>query len=75
MEELLRVLQVASSQDPAGLKQAEIYLKNAETQLAGFYEMLQHVYLDETLDEGSRWVAVIYFKNGIDKYWRKSASK
>ncbi|KAK9235654.1 armadillo-type protein [Lipomyces kononenkoae] len=73
--ELLQVLQAAVSQDPASVatrKAAEAQLKNWETH-SGFYSLLQDAFLDASLPTEIRWIGIIYFKNGIDKYWRKSA--
>ncbi|KAK9365030.1 armadillo-type protein [Lipomyces kononenkoae] len=73
--DLLQVLQAAVSQDPASVstrKAAEAQLKNWETH-SGFYSLLQDAFLDSSLPTEIRWIGIIYFKNGIDKYWRKSA--
>jgi len=40
----------------------------------GFYSTLQAVYLDKSLPTEIRYLAIIQLKNGIDKYWRKSAT-
>ncbi|KAK7203529.1 armadillo-type protein [Myxozyma melibiosi] len=73
--ELFHALQAAALQDPASeptRKAAEKQLKTWETH-AGFYSLLQDAFLDESLPTEIRWISIIYFKNGIDKYWRKSA--
>jgi len=41
---------------------------------SGFYSTLQAVYLDKSLPTEIRYLAIIQLKNGIDKYWRKSAT-
>ncbi|ODQ67404.1 ARM repeat-containing protein [Nadsonia fulvescens var. elongata DSM 6958] len=70
---IFQALQAASSQDAAGpRKPAEAQLKQWEI-LPGFYSMIQDVYLDRSVSLSIRWIAVIYFKNGVDKYWRKTA--
>ncbi|KAK9491507.1 armadillo-type protein [Lipomyces doorenjongii] len=73
--DLLQALQAAVLQDLASVarrKAAEAQLKTWETH-SGFYSLLQDAFLDVSLQSDIRWIAIIYFKNGIDKYWRKSA--
>lgn len=56
------------------LKPAEQQLKEWETQ-PGFYSILQAIFSNHSIDVNVRWLAVLYFKNGIDRYWRKTAPK
>ena len=65
-------LSEASSQNPASIKQAEERLKTWEAE-PGFYTILLNVFTDLSLDVNIRWQAVLYFKNGVDRYWRKNA--
>ncbi|KAI5086972.1 importin-11 isoform 2 [Silurus meridionalis] len=69
---LLEVLSQASSQDSALLKPAEEQLRHWENQ-PGFYSTLQSIFNNHVLDVNVRWLAVLYFKNGIDRYWRRGA--
>ncbi|KAJ7409525.1 Importin-11 [Willisornis vidua] len=69
---VLRVLTQATSQDTALLKPAEEQLKQWETQ-PGFYSVLLNIFTNHSLDVNVRWLAVLYFKNGIDRYWRRVA--
>ncbi|CAH0559233.1 unnamed protein product [Brassicogethes aeneus] len=69
---ILDVLQRASSQNPDILKPAVEKLKEWETQ-PGFYNTLLNVFCNHNVDVNVRWIAVLYLKNGIDKYWRKKA--
>ena len=69
---VIEVLEKAGSQDPSIFKPAEQVLKQWETQ-QGFYTALFNVFSNESLPITIRWMAVIYLKNGIDKYWRKRA--
>ena len=62
----------ASSQNPAVIKQAEERLKQWETE-PGFYSILLTIFTDLSLDVHIRWQAVLYFKNGVDRYWRQNA--
>ncbi|XP_033230848.1 importin-11 isoform X2 [Belonocnema kinseyi] len=69
---VIDVLQRAGSQDPNVLKPAEQTLREWETQ-RGFYTALFNVFSNHTLQVNVRWLAVLYFKNGVDRYWRKGA--
>uniref|UniRef100_A0A2I2Z3D4 Importin-11 n=1 Tax=Gorilla gorilla gorilla TaxID=9595 RepID=A0A2I2Z3D4_GORGO len=69
---VLQVLTQATSQDTAVLKPAEEQLKQWETQ-PGFYSVLLNIFTNHTLDINVRWLAVLYFKHGIDRYWRRVA--
>ncbi|KAJ8285217.1 hypothetical protein GJAV_G00023640 [Gymnothorax javanicus] len=69
---VLHTLTEASSQDTALLKPAEERLRQWETQ-PGFYSVLLSIVNNHTLDVNVRWLAVLYFKNGIDRYWRRVA--
>ena len=62
----------ASSQNPGSIKQAEERLKQWEVE-PGFYTILLNIFTDLSLDVNIRWQAVLYFKNGVDRYWRKNA--
>jgi hypothetical protein len=71
---LLNVLRSAASTDPqqvqSGAKQLERWEK-----VAGFYKYLQSVFIDKSLPFEVRYLAIIQVKNGIEKYWRKTAAK
>ncbi|XP_078405147.1 importin-11 isoform X1 [Cetorhinus maximus] len=69
---VLQALTQATSQDTAVLKPAEERLKQWETQ-PGFYSALLNIFTNHALDVNVRWLAVLYFKNGIDRYWRRIA--
>ncbi|XP_063114298.1 importin-11 isoform X1 [Cavia porcellus] len=69
---VLQVLTQATSQDTAILKPAEEQLKQWETQ-PGFYSVLLNIFTNHSLDINVRWLAVLYFKHGIDRYWRRVA--
>ena len=38
-----------------------------------FYSLLQDIFIDYSLPEGIRYLAIIQLKNGVDRYWRKTA--
>jgi hypothetical protein len=63
-----------TSQDQAQLQTGTKQIQQWETS-PGFYRYLQDVFLDYSLPFELRDLAVIQTKNGIDKYWRKTARK
>ncbi|KFB43307.1 AGAP002970-PA-like protein [Anopheles sinensis] len=65
-------LMYACSQDAQMLKPAEQKLAEWEIQ-PGFHLTLVKIFSDQTLDANVRWMASLYFKNGVLKYWRKNA--
>lgn len=69
---VIDVLERASSQDPNILKPAEQALKEWETQ-PGFYTALFNVFSNTSFSINVRWMAILYLKNGVDRYWRKNA--
>lgn len=52
-------------------QEAESQLKKWET-VPGYHYLLQEIYLKTEVPLQIRWLAVICFKNGVDKYWRSS---
>ncbi|KAG0038683.1 Importin-11 [Podila clonocystis] len=69
---LLTVLTEAASQEPARMQNAVTQLQQWEA-TAQFNATLQDIFYDKSLDTNIRWQAIIYLKNGIDKYWRRNA--
>ncbi|XP_014473322.1 PREDICTED: importin-11 [Dinoponera quadriceps] len=69
---VIEVLQQAVSQDPNILKSAEQTLKQWETQ-QGFYIALYNVLSNHSLGIEVRWMAIVYLKIGVEKYWRVNA--
>ncbi|KAH8813095.1 armadillo-type protein [Xylogone sp. PMI_703] len=65
-------LQSAGSSNQINIQSGTQQLQTWETQ-PGYYTLLQAVYLDKSLPSEVRYLAVIQIKNGIDKYWRKTA--
>ncbi|XP_023328884.1 importin-11 [Eurytemora carolleeae] len=72
VELVLSSLQNAGSQDPLAIRQAEEQLRQWEIE-PGFYTILMNTFTDYSIDANIRWQAVVYFKNGVDKYWRTNA--
>lgn len=70
---VLETLRKATSQNAEQLKPAEQQLKCWETE-KGFYSALMSVFSDHSLEVNVRWLAVLYIKNGIERYWRKTAT-
>lgn len=71
---VFQALDLACSQDAQQIKQAEAKLAEWETE-PGFYTMLHGLFADHSVSMRVRWLAAVYFKNGINKYWRKNANK
>ncbi|KAF9953439.1 hypothetical protein BGZ72_005413 [Mortierella alpina] len=69
---LLAVLAEAASQEQARMQSAVTQLQHWET-TPQFNATLQDIFYDRSLDTNIRWQAIIYLKNGIDKYWRRAA--
>jgi len=70
--QLIHTLRSASSSDPTQIQTGTKQLQRWE-KTAGYYKHLQSAYLDQRLPLELRYLAVIQLKNGIDKYWRKTA--
>ncbi|KAK6454214.1 armadillo-type protein [Scheffersomyces xylosifermentans] len=69
---LLTVLTLASGSERNFEQQnAEGQLKKWEVS-PGYHYLLQEIYLKTEVPLQIRWLAIICFKNGIDKYWRSS---
>lgn len=47
-----------------------VYSLISHSPLFGF---AQSIFNNHLLDVNVRWLAVLYFKNGIDRYWRRVA--
>lgn len=71
-DSLLEVLNIVDGSERSQLQQdAEKQLKLWEVQ-PGFHYLLQDIYIKQDIPLGTRWMAIICFKNGIEKYWRSS---
>ncbi|KZC04053.1 PREDICTED: importin-11 [Dufourea novaeangliae] len=69
---VIEVLRQAGSQDPNILKPAGRLLEQWKTE-RGFYITLFNVFSDHSLTVNVRWMAIVCFKSGVDRYWRKNA--
>ncbi|KAI9306866.1 armadillo-type protein [Cunninghamella echinulata] len=70
--QLLAVLTEAASQDVNRIKQAEELLKQWEI-APSFFATLQNIFYDTTIDHNVRFLSGIYLKNGIERFWRRTA--
>lgn len=70
---LFHVLQSASSNDRQQIKSGAQQLQNWE-KAPGFYSSLQSLVLNKSIPFEVRYLSIIQLKNGIDKYWRKTAT-
>ncbi|GMM56878.1 Kap120 protein [Maudiozyma humilis] len=71
---VISTLEQASNPQHAGSqvqRVAEDQLKEWGT-VPGFHYILQSIYLDLSNPLQVRWLAVIQFKNGVEKYWRST---
>ncbi|XP_041361999.1 importin-11-like isoform X2 [Gigantopelta aegis] len=69
---VLDTLSKACSQQADVLKPAEQQLHHWETQ-PGFYSILATIFCKHEIDVNVRWLAALYCKNGVERYWRKTA--
>ncbi|KAL8880931.1 MAG: hypothetical protein Q9198_001760, partial [Flavoplaca austrocitrina] len=69
---LYRTLTAAASSDPQQIKSGAQQLQNWEKQ-SGYYSSLQSIFVDVSVPVEVRHLCIIQLKNGIDKYWRKTA--
>ena len=72
-QNLQRIIAQASSNDQQQVKTGTQQLTNWE-KLPGFYSSLQSTFLNKSLPIEVRYLCAIQIKNGIDKYWRKTAT-
>lgn len=71
---LLHVLKSAASTNPQQIQTGTKQLQQWE-KAPSYYTHLQSVFLTKNLPFEVRSLAIIQLKNGIDKYWRKTATK
>jgi hypothetical protein len=73
-QNLLHALALAASstqqQVQTGTKQLQHWEKHES-----YFTLLQDIFLDQSLPIEVRYLSIIQLKNGIDKYWRKTATK
>ncbi|KAL8932171.1 MAG: hypothetical protein Q9211_006482, partial [Gyalolechia sp. 1 TL-2023] len=72
IQNLYHTLTAASSTDPQQVKSGAQQLQNWEKR-PGYYRSLQSIFVDLSLPVEVRYLCIIQLKNGIDKYWRKTA--
>jgi hypothetical protein len=69
---LFNTLRGAVSSDQQQVRSNTAQLQNWEQQ-SGYFSALQSTFIDTSLPIDIRYLAAIQLKNGIDKYWRKTA--
>lgn len=67
-----QALRDASSQEPNIFQPASEKLTTWEKE-PGFHNTLAVIIADRSIDEIVRWMASVYMKNAIDKFWRKNS--
>ncbi|THC92545.1 hypothetical protein EYZ11_007998 [Aspergillus tanneri] len=72
LQNVLSALVLAASSTQQQVQTGTKQLQNWETQ-EKYYSFLQDVFLDYSVPAEVRYLSIIQLKNGIDKYWRKSA--
>ncbi|GAB7366240.1 hypothetical protein MBLNU230_g7797t1 [Neophaeotheca triangularis] len=70
---LVHTLKSASSTDPQQIQTGTQQLQTWEKS-PNYYVHLQSAFVDRRLPVETRYLAIIQLKNGIDKYWRKTAT-
>jgi len=71
-QQISQILLDASSPDAETRKIADAKLKEWE-HTPNFYPTLLEMTFDSSIDIHARSLSIIYMKNGIEKYWRKSS--
>ncbi|CAG8878417.1 unnamed protein product [Penicillium nalgiovense] len=71
-QNVLNTLVLAASSSQQQVQTGTKQLQNWEKQ-GMYYSFLQDVFLDHSVPNEVRYLAIIQLKNGIDKYWRKTA--
>ncbi|KAI9747746.1 MAG: hypothetical protein M1815_003928 [Lichina confinis] len=74
LQTLFSTLAAAASSDQQQVQSATQQLDNWETE-PRYHHLLQDLFIDQSLPLDIRYLAVIQLKNGIDKYWRKTATR
>ncbi|KAJ5625877.1 hypothetical protein N7510_002186 [Penicillium lagena] len=72
-QNVLNALVLAASATQQQVQTGTQQLQNWEKQPM-YYSFLQDVFLDHSVPNEVRYLAIIQLKNGIDKYWRKTAA-
>ncbi|CAD6501567.1 BgTH12-01818 [Blumeria graminis f. sp. triticale] len=73
-EEVCRALKSAVCSDNHSIQTGALQLQAWESRRQ-YFTFLQASYFDKSLSLEVRYLAIIQLKNGIDKYWRRTATK
>ncbi|KAL2871094.1 putative importin 11 [Aspergillus lucknowensis] len=68
LDSLIRAASSTQQQVQTGTKQLQNWEKQEK-----YYTFLQDIFVDQSVPLEARYLAIIQIKNGIDKYWRKTA--
>lgn len=71
--QVFALLEAAASQNPAVMTPATEQLVAWETQ-PGFYSLLYDIVSAREMRGETRLIAVLFFKNRVDRYWRKNVN-
>ncbi|KAJ5746459.1 hypothetical protein N7520_011641 [Penicillium odoratum] len=72
-QNVVNTLAMAASSSQQQVKTGTAQLQNWQKQ-GSYHSILQDVFCDHSLPTEVRYLAIIQLKNGIDKYWRKTAT-
>jgi hypothetical protein len=74
--EVITALSLALSPSPESRAQSLSALQ-AWSILPGYYSYLVKIFIERggAIDDGVRLQALLQFKNGVDKYWRRTANQ
>ncbi|KAJ5629196.1 hypothetical protein N7528_002853 [Penicillium herquei] len=72
-QNVVNTLVMAASSNQQQVKMGTAQLQNWQKQ-ASYHSFLQDAFCDHSLPTEARYLAIIQLKNGIDKYWRKTAT-
>lgn len=70
---LFQVVSAGASSDQQQVRNGTQQLQSWE-RTGGYYSSLQTIFIDTSLPVEVRYLCAIQMKNGIDKYWRKTAT-
>ncbi|KAJ5085856.1 hypothetical protein N7532_010627 [Penicillium argentinense] len=73
-ENIVSALVMAASSNLQQVKEGTKQLQNWE-RMPTYHAFLQDAFLDQSAPHAVRYLSIIQLKNGIDKYWRRTATK
>lgn len=73
LQNVVNSLVLAASSNPQQVQTGTKQLQNWE-RIPTYHAFLQDVFLDQSAPNEVRYLSIIQLKNGIDKYWRRTAA-